>query len=66
MLPQHTVNHRCFAFLIHWRGDSATPGHVARGDKPERAAYDAVVRATPDHYLVGGHDAVRQNREKPS
>jgi hypothetical protein len=36
------------------------------GDKPEEAADDPVVRAPPDHYFVGGHDAVRQNREKPS
>jgi hypothetical protein len=36
------------------------------GREPDRTANGSVVQASPDYYLVWRHDAVRQNREKPS
>ncbi|MER8827135.1 hypothetical protein NKH73_05400 [Mesorhizobium sp. M0938] len=45
-----------------------TPAHreqrCGTGNQIERQT-GPVVRASPDHYLVRRHDAVRQNREKP-
>ncbi|MGX9573794.1 hypothetical protein [Mesorhizobium sp. f-mel] len=45
-----------------------TPAHrkYRCGTEPDRTANGPVVQASPGDYLVWRHDAVRQNREKPS
>ncbi|RWK50685.1 hypothetical protein [Mesorhizobium sp.] len=46
--------------------DTPATGNNDVGREPDRTPNGPVVQASPGDYLVWRHDAVRQNREKPS